>query len=76
MNKLLTRAKTMINPPPERIRWCYKRWQPLFRSSMTIKLGYLVSINASSFRVSGKPCITRKFLIVLCISLNKGCHLL
>ena len=30
MNKLLTRAKTMINPPPERIRWCYKRWQPLF----------------------------------------------
>jgi hypothetical protein len=23
-------AKTMINPPPERIIWCYKRWQPLF----------------------------------------------
>ena len=30
MNKLLTRTKTMINPPPERIIWCYKRWQPLF----------------------------------------------
>jgi hypothetical protein len=30
MNKLLSRAKTMINPPPERIIWCYKRWQPLF----------------------------------------------
>ena len=30
MNKLLTHAKTMINPPPERIIWCYKRWQPLF----------------------------------------------
>jgi hypothetical protein len=26
----LSRAKTMINPPPERIIWCYKRWQPLF----------------------------------------------
>ena len=30
MNKLLSRAKTMINPPPERIIWCYKRWQSLF----------------------------------------------
>jgi hypothetical protein len=30
MNKLLIRAKNMINPPPERIIWCYKRWQPLF----------------------------------------------
>jgi hypothetical protein len=30
MNRLLIRAKTMINPPPERIIWCYKRWQPLF----------------------------------------------
>ena len=30
MNRLLIRAKTMINPPPERIIWYYKRWQPLF----------------------------------------------
>ena len=30
MNKLLSHAKTMINPPPERIIWCYKRWQPVF----------------------------------------------
>ena len=38
MNKLLTHAKTMINPPPERIIWCYKRWQPLFSEmQQTIK---------------------------------------
>jgi hypothetical protein len=43
---------------------------------MTIKLGYLGSINESSVRFSGKPCINIMFLIVLCISLNKGCHLL
>jgi len=30
MKKLLERARTMIKPPPERIIWCYKRWQPLF----------------------------------------------
>ena len=30
MNRLLTHAKPIINPPPERIIWCYKRWQPLF----------------------------------------------
>jgi hypothetical protein len=27
----------MINPPPERIIWCYKRWQPLF-SEMQITI--------------------------------------
>ena len=27
--KLLERARTMITPSPERIIWCYKRWQPL-----------------------------------------------
>ena len=38
INKLLTHAKTMINPPPERIIWCYKRWQPLFSEiQQTIK---------------------------------------
>jgi GTPase SAR1 family protein len=38
MNKLLTHAKTMINPSPERITWCYKRWQPLFSEiQQTIK---------------------------------------
>jgi hypothetical protein len=38
MNKLLTHAKTMINPPPERMTWCYKRWQPLFSEmQQTIK---------------------------------------
>ena len=30
MKQLLERANTMINPPPERIIWCYTRWQPLF----------------------------------------------
>ena len=30
MNRLLIHAKTMINPPPERIIWSYKGWQPLF----------------------------------------------
>ena len=29
MNRLLIRAKTMINPQPECIIWCYKRWQSL-----------------------------------------------
>ena len=37
MNRLLIHAKTMINPPPERIIWCYKRWQPLF-SEMQITI--------------------------------------
>jgi predicted ATP-grasp superfamily ATP-dependent carboligase len=37
----------------------------LIRSSMTIKLGYLVSINESSFRFSGKPCRNSMFLIML-----------
>ena len=38
MNMLLTLAKTMINPPLERIIWCYKRWQPLFSEmQQTIK---------------------------------------
>jgi hypothetical protein len=43
---------------------------------MTIKLGYPVSINESSFRFAGIHCINNMFLVVLCISLNKGCHLL
>ncbi|CAG2214066.1 unnamed protein product [Mytilus edulis] len=30
MKTLLERARTMITPSPERIIWCYKRWQPLF----------------------------------------------
>ncbi|VDH90151.1 Hypothetical predicted protein [Mytilus galloprovincialis] len=30
MKMLLERAKCMIKPTPERIIWCYKRWQPLF----------------------------------------------
>ena len=30
MNRLLIPAKTMINPAPERIIWCYRRLQPLF----------------------------------------------
>lgn len=30
MKQLLDRARTMIIPQPERIIWCYKRWQPLF----------------------------------------------
>jgi hypothetical protein len=85
MNKLLTHAKTMINPPPERMTWCYKRWQPLLslllvasliRSSMTIRLGYLVSMKESSFQSSGIPCTNTIFFIVCCISLNRGCHLL
>ena len=46
------------------------------RSSITIKLGYLVSMNESSFRISGKPCRNSMFSIVICISLNRGCHLL
>ena len=38
MNKLLTHAKTMINPSPERIIWCYRRCQPLFSEiQQTIK---------------------------------------
>ena len=37
MNRLLIHAKTMINPPSERIIWCYKRWQPLF-SEMQITI--------------------------------------
>ena len=35
INRLLIRAKTMINPPPERIIWCYKRWQLLFSEMQT-----------------------------------------
>ncbi|CAG2195541.1 unnamed protein product [Mytilus edulis] len=30
MKTLLERARRMIKPSPERIIWCYKRWQPLF----------------------------------------------
>ena len=30
MKQLLERAKTMIKPSPQRIIWCYKRWQPMF----------------------------------------------
>ena len=30
MNRLLIHANTMINPPPEHIIWCCKRWQPQF----------------------------------------------
>ena len=38
MSKLLTHAKTMINPSPERIIWCYRRCQPLFSEiQQTIK---------------------------------------
>jgi hypothetical protein len=33
---------------------------------MTIKLGYPVSINESSFRFAGIHCINNMFLIVLC----------
>ena len=27
---LLENADTMINPPPQRIVWCYARWQPTY----------------------------------------------
>ncbi|VDI33242.1 Hypothetical predicted protein [Mytilus galloprovincialis] len=38
MQTLLKRARTMIKPSPERIIWCYKRWQPLFTEmQQTIK---------------------------------------
>ena len=55
MNKLLTRAKTMINPPSERIIWCYKRWQPLFSEmqstikSILFMQGFPENLNDDSF---------------------------
>ena len=43
MNNLLERARTMIKPPPERIIWCYKRWQPLF-SDMQRNIGNIIFV--------------------------------
>ena len=63
MNKLLTHAKTMINPPPERIIWCYKRWQPLFSEiQQTIKNIVFVHgipeyLNDDSFIVTRYTCL-------------------
>jgi hypothetical protein len=48
MNRLLIRAKTMINPPPERIIWCYKRWQPLFSEMQSTIKKHTISARFSS----------------------------
>ena len=31
MKNLLENAEVMINPPPQRIIWCYGQWQPLYK---------------------------------------------
>ena len=30
VSRLLTHAQTMIDPPPEKVMWCYGEWQPLY----------------------------------------------
>ena len=44
MKRLLERASTINKLPPERIIWCYKRWQPLFSEMQsTIKKIFFVA---------------------------------
>ncbi|CAG2236750.1 unnamed protein product [Mytilus edulis] len=62
MKTLLERARTMITPP-ERIIWCYKRWQPLFSEmQQTIKnilfvQGLPENLNDDSFIDSRFPSL-------------------
>ena len=55
MKQLLERARIMIKPRPERIIWCYKRWQPMFdEMKQTIKNIFFVQgipedMNSDSF---------------------------
>jgi hypothetical protein len=54
--QVLIRAKTMMNPLPERIIWCCKRWQPLFSEMQsTIKniLFMPANLNDDSFIDTG-----------------------
>lgn len=30
VSRLLSHAHTMIDPPPEKVMWCYGEWQPLY----------------------------------------------
>ncbi|VDI36820.1 Hypothetical predicted protein [Mytilus galloprovincialis] len=63
MKTLLERARTMITPSPERIVWCYKRWQPLFSElQQTIKnilfvQGLPENLNDDSFIDSRYPSL-------------------
>ncbi|CAG2192770.1 unnamed protein product [Mytilus edulis] len=50
MKTLLERARTMITPSPERIIWCYKRWQPLF-SEMQQNIKKHLFVKVSSCKI-------------------------
>ena len=63
MDRLLIPAKTMIDPAPERIIWCYKRLQPLFSEMLsTIKnrlflQGLSENLNDDSFIDTRYPSV-------------------
>ena len=41
IQSLLKQANRMINPPPERIVWCYSQWQPAYME-MLVSIPMLV----------------------------------
>jgi len=66
MNRLLTRAQIMIEPPPERIIWCYKRWQPLF-SEMQSRINNIVFVQGIPEQLNDDSFIDTRYpsLIVI-----------
>ena len=60
MDSLLERARIMIKPSPERIIWCYKRWQPFF-SEMQRNINNIIFMQGIPENLN--PNNSKKFMV-------------